>query len=336
MVLDTLVSIIVPVYNAEQYLKRCIDSIINQTYQGIEVILVDDGSFDCSPELCDQYAQTNSFVRVIHKQNEGPSIARASGLKMANGQYVAFVDSDDYIEPEMISTMIANFHDDVDIVECGYFVVSDEGKVIKTVELVPEVIKGARESLMHYSVKRNTTNYLWNKLFRVDLFQNVVFPDLYAGEDSCLLTQLFAYAKGTSTINTPLYNYVMTPESLCRKPFSEKNIDNIYAGEFMFDFYSKHFPDLVVFPALHICSYAARLYSQIKNSDLHNKTEKQESMLKYFNKYYKYSKNKFAKSNSSLNKSMLIKLFKISPSLTCYIYDHLVCSREKHKLLMFI
>lgn len=329
MVSESLVSIIVPVYNAEKYLKRCIDSILNQTYRSIELILVDDGSVDSSPEICNQYAKKNTCINVIHKQNEGPSLARASGLQIANGKYIAFVDSDDYIEPEMISTMTANFHDDVDILECGYFIVSDEGKVIKTVELVPEVIKGARESLIHYSVKRNTTNYLCNKFFRVDLFQNVVFPKLYAGEDTCLLTQLFANARGTRTISTPLYNYVMTPESLCRKPFSEKKIDNIYAGEFMFDFYSKYFPDLVAFPALYICSYAARLYSEIKNSDLHNKTEKQVSMLKYFNKYYKYSKNKFAKSNSSLNRLMLIQLFKISPSITNYIYSYLFCSRRK-------
>lgn len=317
---ESLVSIVVPVYNAEQYLKRCIDSIITQTYQNIEIILVDDGSFDRSPEFCDQYAQSNSFVRVIHKQNEGPSLARASGLQVANGRYIAFVDADDYIEAEMISTMIANFHDNVDIVECGYFVVSDFGKVIKTVELVPEVIKGARESLIHYSIKRNTTNFMWNKIFNKDLFQSIVFPKLYAGEDTCLLTQLFANARGTRTISTPLYSYVMTPESLCRKPFSEKKIDNIYAGEFMFDFYSKYFPDLVAFPALYICSYAARLYSEIKNSDLHNKTEKQESMLKYFNKYYKYTKNQFAKSNSSLNRLSLIYIFKIAPNIASYLY----------------
>ena len=320
MVSESLVSIIVPVYNAEKYLGKCIDSILNQTYQSIEVILVDDGSFDCSPEFCDQYAQANSFVRVIHKQNEGPSIARASGLKIANGKYIAFVDADDYIEPEMISTMITNLKDDVDIVECGYFIVSDFGKVIKTVELVPEVVKGARESLIHYSVKSNTTNFMWNKIFSKDLFQSIVFPKLYSGEDSCLLMQLFASARVTRTIPTPLYNYVMTPESLCRKPFSEKKIDNIYAGEFMFDFYSKHFPDLVAFPALHICSYAAKLYSEIKNSDLHNKTEKQKSMLKYFNKYYKYTKNQFAKSHSSLNRLSLIYIFKIAPNIASYLY----------------
>lgn len=336
MVSESLVSIIVPVYNAEKYLARCIDSILNQTYQNIEVILVDDGSADNSPKICDQYARKNPCINVIHKQNEGPSIARASGLKIAYGKYIAFVDADDYIEPEMISTMIINLKDDVDIVESGYFIVSDFGKVIKSIELVPEVIKGARESLIHYSIKTNTTNFMWNKIFNKDLFESIVFPKLYAGEDTCLLTQLFANARGTRTISTPLYNYVMTPESLCRKPFSEKKIDNIYAGEFMFDFYSKYFPDLVAFPALYICSYAARLYSEIKYSNLQYNEEKQRLMLKYFDKYYVCTKNQFANSYSSLNRSMLIRLFKVSPSLTSYIYNYLVCSRKRHTLPMFV
>ena len=317
-----LISIVVPVYNQENYLEKCIDSILNQTFRKFELILVDDGSSDKSSCICDQYAKVNPNIKVLHKMNEGPSIARASGLKIADGEYISFVDADDYIEAEMISTMIANFHDDVDIVESGYFVVSDEGKVIETVGLVPEVIKGARESLIHYSVKRNTTDYLWNKLFKVNLFQNVVFPKLYAGEDSCLLTQLFANARGVTAIPIPLYNHVMTPGSLCRKPFNDHIIDNIYAGEFMFCFYENNFPDLKAFAAFHICNYAQLIYAKIEYSSINNKEIKQNSIKGYFYKYYVFTNNSFVKSKVYWKRRLLLYIFFLSPKISNIIYKY--------------
>ena len=115
-----LISVIVPVYKSEKYLKRCVDSILNQTYQNLEIILVDDGSPDNCPQICDKYAEKDSRIRVIHKPNGGLSDARNKGLDIANGNYIAFVDSDDYIATEMYAMMIEAMHgEDVDIVMCA-------------------------------------------------------------------------------------------------------------------------------------------------------------------------------------------------------------------------
>lgn len=117
--MDCTISVIVPVYNSEKYLKRCIDSILNQTYKAIELILVDDGSPDNCGKICDEYAKKDKRVRVIHKTNAGVSAARNSGLEIASGNYATFVDSDDYIEPEMYSNMMEKVHQyNCDVVMC--------------------------------------------------------------------------------------------------------------------------------------------------------------------------------------------------------------------------
>ena len=117
--MDCTISVIVPVYNSEKYLKRCIDSILNQTYKAIELILVDDGSPDNCGKICDEYAKKDKRVRVIHKTNAGVSAARNSGLEIASGNYATFVDSDDYIEPEMYGNMMEKVHQyNCDVVMC--------------------------------------------------------------------------------------------------------------------------------------------------------------------------------------------------------------------------
>lgn len=117
--MDCTISVIVPVYNSEKYLKRCIDSILNQTYKAIELILVDDGSPDNCSKICDEYAKKDKRVRVIHKTNAGVSAARNSGLEIASGNYATFVDSDDYIEPEMYGNMMEKVHQyNCDVVMC--------------------------------------------------------------------------------------------------------------------------------------------------------------------------------------------------------------------------
>ena len=114
------ISVIVPIYNVEQYLRKCIDSIINQTYKNLEIILVDDGSWDNSPRICDEYAKRDNRIKVIHKKNGGLADARNTGLKMITGNYISFIDSDDYIEKTMYEKMIkVILKYNADIIECN-------------------------------------------------------------------------------------------------------------------------------------------------------------------------------------------------------------------------
>lgn len=309
---DRIISIIIPVYNVEPYIERCLNSVIQQTYKDLQIILVNDGSTDKSPEICNKYAKIDNRINVINKKNEGPNVSRNEGLKVANGDYIAFVDADDYIDKNMFEVLINEANNGVDVIQCGYRKVSTTGEILTNINLNALDISGTFEIALHYASQKNTTNFLWNKLYRADILKNIEFPKLYAGEDSCILTQVYAFSKRTVNIKSPLYNYVMTPNSLCRQPFSLKQLDNIDAGKFMFEFYMKHFPCLSGFSALYICSYAAKLYCELINLDIVMKKELLKDLYENFNKYYILSKNNMVRRRSSNKRICFVELFRIS------------------------
>lgn len=130
--MDKLISVIVPIYNVEKYLTKCIESIINQTYENLEIILVDDGSPDNCPIICDEYAKRDSRVKVIHKKNGGLSDARNAGLDIATGEYIMFIDSDDFVEIDMMESMMNNMIDNnVDLVVCNIKYIYDNSEKVK-------------------------------------------------------------------------------------------------------------------------------------------------------------------------------------------------------------
>ena len=130
--MDSLISVIVPIYNVEKYLQKCVDSIINQTYKNLEIILVDDGSPDNCPKMCDDYAEKDSRIKVVHKENGGLSDARNVGMEVATGEYVSFIDSDDYISLDFYETLLETIVDnDSDVVECGVVKFYENEKFIK-------------------------------------------------------------------------------------------------------------------------------------------------------------------------------------------------------------
>lgn len=323
MVEKSLISIIIPVYNSEKYLERCIESLVSQTYKNIEIILVDDGSGDNSPTICDKYQKKDSRIKVIHKRNAGPSLARKDGIKIARGEYFYFIDSDDYIDQGAFQILVKIIENNFDIVQFGYNKVTANRELISTKKLNSIEIDGSYQCALYYASQRNIVNFLWNKIFKAKLFKNVIFPKLYAGEDSCLLTQLYAFANRVINIDKPLYNYVMTPESLCRRPFSLKRLDNTEAGKFMYEFYKKYFPNFSSFSALYICSYAAKLYCELKqtNSDMLNKEDTLKNLTNDFNKYYKESKDSIARQNSSKLRIMFIELFRFNKTISFFVYN---------------
>lgn len=314
------ISIIIPVFNAESYLERCLNSVLNQSYSKLEIILINDGSTDNSPKICDYYSKKDTRIKVIHKKNAGPSLARKEGIEIASGDYISFVDADDYIDEDMYKILVKEAIKGFDIVECGYREVSIEAELIRERKLRNTIISERFNCALHYASQRNTTNFLWNKLYNVELFKDIKFLKLYAGEDSCILTQVFSKAKQVEIINDTLYNYVMTPDSLCRQPFSEKKLDNIKAGEFMYDFYTENIPELSSFSALHICSYASQLFCKISNENIPEKQEYLEYLSNHFNEYYNVSKNRLTRSMSSKKRIIFVEIFNKNRKIAMLIY----------------
>ena len=197
-----MISVIVPVYNVEKYIRQCLDSIVGQTYQDLEIILVDDGSPDSSGAICDEYAEKDSRIKVIHKQNEGQSIARNVGMQTATGDFIGFVDSDDSIDLEMFEKLFSAI-DGVDIAICGHNVVYDAK--IETNSKGKE--KTLNESELWQEVFGNLNNAVWNKLFRRELLTNIQFDSNFAhGEDLIFNILYLQKVKAGRLIDEPLYN----------------------------------------------------------------------------------------------------------------------------------
>ena len=220
--MEKLISIIVPVYNVEKYLDKCIESILNQTYKNLEIILVDDGSKDNCPKICDDYAVKDNRIKVIHKINGGLSSARNEGLKVTNGDYISFVDSDDFIEKEMLYKLLHTLEkNDSDIAICGYNAVDEEGVVLEKLKLLDknheEIIISKVESQNDYFEKKNKRGIYtvaWNKLYKKELFLNKAFPEGRLHEDEALTFKLLYEAKKIVYLNEALYNYLIRNNSI--------------------------------------------------------------------------------------------------------------------------
>lgn len=208
---DALISIIVPVYNVQDYLDRCINSIWQQTYRNLEIILVDDGSTDSSGRMCDEYAKKDSRIKVIHKENGGLSDARNAGLQQATGDYIGYVDSDDWIEPQMYDTMYkACREQNAQIAICRYHCVY-EGAASEKGSGRQQTFD--RESLLDIYICGHDDyviyNSVWSKLFARELVKNMLFPKGRNSEDIMYTTRAFCRVQKAVYIDSFFYNYVI-------------------------------------------------------------------------------------------------------------------------------
>lgn len=209
-----LISIIVPVYNVEKYLERCVNSIINQTYKNIEIILVDDGATDTSGKICDELKERDKRITVIHKTNGGLSDARNAGLKIANGEYIGFVDSDDYIEKDMFETLYnINKQHNADISIVSFYEIYD-GKVIGVRDTANLEILNKTEALKELLIDTKIQSYAWNKLFKKELFKDIKFPTNKNFEDIATTLLLFEKANKIVLFECPKYYYVRRDDSI--------------------------------------------------------------------------------------------------------------------------
>jgi len=219
---NDLISVIIPVYNVDKYLSRCIDSVINQTYKNLEIILIDDGSTDNSGKICDEYALKNNRIIVIHKQNEGVSSARNTGLNIATGNYIGFVDSDDYIEPDMYEVLYnLLIKNEVEVSCCDYFVFSRKEK--KYVQSLDNTINGILYINEILNTKSGHGGFLWNKLYSKNLIGNIQFDEtLIFGEDYVFVIDVFMKAKKIAFCKDAKYYYCYNPNSVTKRKFFKK------------------------------------------------------------------------------------------------------------------
>lgn len=261
-----LLSIIIPVYNVKKYLSICINSVLSQTYQNLEIILVDDGSSDGSEKICDDYAEKDKRIRVIHQKNAGVAKARNAGLDVANGVFIGFVDADDYIESNMYETLYNHICDaKAEIAQCGLLKKSeDDGRVKFFVGNSGRITKyTGKESLQNLLTVRTPWCYVCTKLFCATLFQQNRFDiNLKIGEDSCILANIFLRVKAVVYLEQPLYHYRENFSSLT-SGISVKNLDTLKSDSYVEKLIESNSPHLLDYAYQAFENDALSLYAKL-------------------------------------------------------------------------
>lgn len=236
-----MISVIIPVFNVEKYLRECLDSVANQTYSDLEVLVIDDGSKDSSPQICDEYAAADSRFIVIHKENGGVSSARNTGIENAHGNLIAFVDADDVLDLDMYEILVHALETtDSDIAACSYK--NEYSKSFQSIskhEVVPEVVcfDTSEKSLESMTSKQNSIEgFVFNKVWRREALEGIRFKtDIAIIEDAAFTWEVVSQISRSCFVNLPMYHYRIIPTSAVRNSSLDKYLGALYVYESLID-----------------------------------------------------------------------------------------------------
>lgn len=263
-------SVIVPVYNVEKYLPKCLDSLIHQTLQEIEIILVNDGSTDNSETICRAYADKDDRIILYSKPNGGLSDARNFGLQQAKSKIVGFVDSDDYIDLDMFQILLEiKEKSHAEIAVGGVKMATNDGKVYMVRAVERETVSNRHDAMEELLKSKKILNSVCNKIFDISLFEQILFPVGKLYEDEYVTYKLFDRANTIAMTNQVFYYYRSSPESITHRAFSEREFDRIYASQIKVDFIQQNYPDLLPYAERYLvydCVMALSKMAEYKKS----------------------------------------------------------------------
>ncbi len=313
--MNDLISVIVPIYNSEKYLNKCIESIVNNTYNNLEILLIDDGSLDNSPKICDEWEKKDKRIKVIHKNNGGVSSARNEGIKYASGKYISFIDSDDYIDVDMYEFLLSKIKENnSDISICSTYDVINE-KVSHNKKENIEIVMNNIEAIINIYKKGYYGNGLHNKLFNFKLIKNNLFPiGIRNGEEILVLFKAFREANTVVYSSIPKYYYVNRENSATKKFVN----DNVCQNILKLIEENKDFIDSSLQINNYVYhSYCISLFQLYNHCILYNDSNKKIEFAKSELKKYK---NKIIYKNLSISKCFQLKMF----YLNIHFYDFLL------------
>ena len=306
-----LISIIIPVYNVEKYLKRCLESVIAQTYSNIEIILIDDGSSDKSSQICDAFKGNDSRIIVIQQKNKGVALSRNIGIEKASGLYVTFVDSDDYISPIYIEQLYKTmFISGKKITACSHChspedlaqIINNEYSTYSSHDAIKEILT---EGIISPSP--------WGKLYHMELFKDICYPDVAIGEDYCTTPRLFYASCGIAFIDSPLYCYSYNEESITKSSFNPRHLQYFEAAKILNEFLSSSCKDLIEYGICRDVNVAMAYYIKMCR-DKYNNSEHKRRVLEIIRQYYR----PFLKSTYPIKKKIAILGFVICPDVISF------------------
>ena len=306
---NCLISVIVPVYNVEKYLERCVKSILGQSYKWLEIILINDGSTDNSSQLCDFFASKNKNIKLYHQTNEGLSAARNKGIELAEGDFIAFVDSDDFLHKnyfEILKKAIDVFSSTISC--CKHQKVN--GDIQKDIDYNLETIQYECVNstwCINELLRDQSFTTSWAKLYNKDVFQNIKFPNGLLFEDMYVTPNIFDMAEKISLVEIPLYYYNQEGLSITRSTFSKKKIIHFYNAINKWDeLIENRYPTLISRSKTKlICDYL-----QLYNYAMQHKWNKKNNFRFVIrSQIYKYGRKVFFNSETRLNDKIKLIFF---------------------------
>ncbi len=264
-----LISIIIPFYNGESYLERCLDSVVNQTYSNLEIILINDGSTDKSLEICERYLKNDSRIKIISKKHGGVAMARNAGLDAVTGEYIGFVDSDDYIDENMYMELFnALIHNNCDVATCNFYRVYGEEYFVDHTFPYKNVILNREDAIKSILLDKELKVYLWTKLFSKKVFENVRFPDGREYEDADVSVKTLENVDSVIFLNKFFYYYINRIDSIDNS-YDEKNVkDTIEISYYRYKHVKDKYKDLLLYNVVSMITRFYYTYINIENYDL--------------------------------------------------------------------
>lgn len=313
------ISIIVPVYNVEEYLEKCIESLIGQTYKNLEIILVDDGSEDKSGEICDLWKDKDSRIRVIYKENGGLSDARNAGMDIATGDYIGFIDSDDYINKRMYEILLNNMNDyNSDISVCSIKKVYESNEVynsdITNKNISIFTAEEALRDLIEEGVLKQT---VWNKLYKKSVIKDIKFEFGKIHEDEFWSYQVFGKSSKIVYTDEGMYYYLQRSGSIMDKPFSIKRLDALEARYNRLNYIIQNYPNLELGSKISLFFSCLYQYQCMLKSTSVNEKEDCKHIIKRYIDCISFRKDEIRK--IKFKDKIWIRFSNISIQYTCII-----------------
>lgn len=307
------ISVIVPVYNTEKYLRECLNSLCRQTLEEIQIILVDDGSQDKSGQICQEYAGEDTRIQVIHKKNGGLSDARNAGIRVASAKYIGFVDSDDSVDANFFEELYELIlQTDADIAVGGIKHVTDEGKLLTARSVEKEKSLDRHDGMQELLFSKRISNSVCNKLFKKHLFEGISFPVGKLYEDEYVTYRLFHKAKKSVMTNTVFYYYRSNPDSITHRKFSPQELDRILASEIKIQFCQENYPDLIHYAQYYMVYDCVHILMKMEQYEKQYDKLIRNNIRKYWTVYVKETKSLAAK--------LFVILARLSPAFAVGIW----------------
>lgn len=318
------VSIIIPVYNVKEYVEKCIESVLNQTYKNIEVIIINDGSTDGCEKIVNKYAQKDKRIKVINKENGGLASARNIGLKLVTGNYVMFVDSDDWIAENTIEKLYKELKKEkYDIIEFGYTKVDEKSIIVDGYKFYEKKLLSNESILKEYFSNNIIQEVVWNKIYNRNILQGISMQEGRIYEDYMVMPEILINTNELLIIPDIFYSYLQRRNSIVHSKFSKKNLDWIYAGNYVIDFCNKNIKKYEYAARLRKIMLCVQQYNELIKSDIetNEKIKYKNIILKEFKKDYTEAKKMNILKKEKMTKRMLYYLFNIMPSGTCVVLN---------------